>query len=85
MRGGSEGQGEKPAAGIPQEARHHDIIGVDAGYPLFSSAESRGNFSGFEIEAARLVAEREVFDVTFAAVPWDTIVPALESGKIDII
>jgi polar amino acid transport system substrate-binding protein len=80
-----EGAAQHPAAGTPPGVRPHYIIGVDGDFLPFTSQDRGGNFSGFDIDAARRVAEQEGFDVTFVAVPWDAIVPALESGKIDII
>ena len=73
-----------PAASTSPEARPLYRIGVDGDFPPFTT-ESGGNFTGFDIEAARWIAEREGFDVTFVSVPWDTVVPSLEAGKIDII
>lgn len=70
---------------IPQEIRPHYVIGVDADFPPFSVQDSTGNFSGFDIEAARRVAEIEGFNVTFVAIPWDSAISSLESGKIDMI
>jgi polar amino acid transport system substrate-binding protein len=70
---------------IPQETRPHYVIGVDADFPPFSVQDSSGNFSGFDIDAARRVAEIEGFDVTFVAIPWDSAISSLESGKIDMI
>lgn len=69
----------------PQEPRPHYVIGVDADFPPFSVQDSTGNFSGFDIEAARRVAEIEGFNVTFVAIPWDSAISSLESGKVDMI
>lgn len=69
----------------PQETRPHYVIGVDADFPPFTSQDGTGNFSGFDIEAARAVAAQEGFDVTFVAVPWDMAISSLESKKIDLI
>jgi|GEM_PF-79785 len=79
--------GPAPAAttSVPQEARPHYIIGVDGDFPPFTSQDGGGNFSGFDIEAARYVAGWEGFDVTFVAVPWDSVVSLLGAKKIDII
>ena len=74
-----------PAPGAPQDVRPHYSIGVDADFLPFSARDSGGNFSGFDIDAARWVAERQGFDVEFIAVPWDTAIPALDTGCIDLI
>lgn len=70
---------------VPQESRPHYVIGVDADFPPFSVQDSSGNFSGFDIDAASRVAEIEGFTITFVAVPWDSAISTLESGKIDMI
>jgi len=70
---------------IPQESHPQYVIGVDADFPPFSSQDSTGNFSGFDIDTARRVAEIEGFDVTFVAIPWDSAISSLESGKVDMI
>lgn len=73
------------ATGIPKEIRPHYIIGVDADFPPFASKDSVGNISGFDIDAARWIAERKGFDVEFVAVPWENAISMLEAGKIDMI
>jgi polar amino acid transport system substrate-binding protein len=80
-----ESPGPLPATTVQQEVRPHYIIGVDGDFPPFTAKDGRGNFSGLDIDAARWIAEREGFDITFIAMPWENIIPALESGEIDII
>ena len=71
--------------GAPKEVRPHYIIGVDADFPPFASKDSAGNISGFDIEAARWIAEKKGFDVEFVAVPWENAISMLQAGKIDMI
>jgi polar amino acid transport system substrate-binding protein len=79
--------GPTPAAITPgpQDGRSHYVIGVDSDYPPFTYRDSAGNLTGFDIEAARWIADRQGFDVDFVAVPWDGIIPALKAGTIDMI
>jgi polar amino acid transport system substrate-binding protein len=74
-----------PATSTPKEVRPLYTIGVDGDFMPFTLKTCGGNFTGFDVDAARWVAEHEGFDVQFVAVPWDTVVPALEAGEIDII
>lgn len=78
---------ENPAGGpaTPVPVRAHYVIGIDGDFSPFTGMDSGGNFSGFDIEAARWVAEKEGFTVTFVAVPWDTAVPGLNSGAVDMV
>jgi len=78
-------QSTTPAITTPQETRAHYVVGVDADFPPFTSIDSAGNFSGFDIEVARSIAAREGFDVSFVAVPWDSAISSLESKQIDLI
>ncbi len=60
-------------------------VGQDAGYmPLYGSDES-GNRVGFEVDLARKMAEILGVKLQFVIVNWDGIIPALQSGKFDII
>lgn len=76
-----------PASATPslQEVLPHYVIGVDENYPPFTYRDSGGNFTGFDIEAARWIAARQEFSAEFVAVPWDAILPALEDGSIDMV
>jgi polar amino acid transport system substrate-binding protein len=69
----------------PQHARLQYVIGVDSDYPPFSYRDRAGNLTGFDIESARWIADRQGFNVEFVAVPWDRIIPALKAGSIDMI
>jgi len=79
------GPAPTPTPSTLQNVRPHYIIGVDSNFPPFTSKDNGGNFTGFDIDAARWIAKQKGFDAEFVAVPWDNIVPSLEAGTIDII
>ncbi|ETR73199.1 MAG: glutamine transport system substrate-binding protein [Candidatus Magnetoglobus multicellularis str. Araruama] len=60
-------------------------VGFEAGYMPFEMVDKKGNFIGFDIDIAREMAS--AMKVTFVPVntAWDRIIPALKTGKIDII
>ena len=70
---------------VPHDERPQYVIGFDSDYPPFTYIDSAGNLTGFDIEAARWIADRQGFDAEFVAVPWDRIIPALNAGTIDMI
>jgi polar amino acid transport system substrate-binding protein len=70
---------------VPKDGKMQYVIGVDSDYPPFTYRDTAGNLTGFDIEAARWIADREGFDVEFVAVPWDRIIPALNDGTIDMV
>ncbi len=61
------------------------VIGIDGNYPPFTFQGNDSKFTGFDIDSARWIAERERFDVEFVALPWDGILDALQAGTIDMV
>lgn len=60
-------------------------VGFDVGYVPFEMSDKKGNFVGFDIDLAKMMAK--AMGVKFIAVntAWDGIIPALVTGKLDII
>ena len=66
-------------------ARPLYVIGIDGNYPPFTYQGNDSKFTGFDIDSARWIANRERFDVEFVALPWDGILNALQAGTIDMV
>ncbi|TYC64774.1 transporter substrate-binding domain-containing protein [Stappia sp. BW2] len=61
-------------------------VGVAAEpYPPFTSPDSSGNWVGWEIEFMDAICAEAKLDCVVTPVSWDGIIPALTSGKIDMI
>jgi len=60
-------------------------VGFDVGYVPFEMSDKKGNFVGFDVDLAKMMAK--AMDVKFIPVntAWDGIIPALVTGKLDII
>lgn len=60
-------------------------IGFDVGYVPFEMSDKKGNFVGFDIDLAKMIAK--AMGVKFVPVntAWDGIIPALVTEKLDII
>lgn len=54
-------------------------------YPPFYMQDSSGNWTGWEVEIAMAICEEAGLDCVLTPTPWDGIIPALKSGKIDLI
>lgn len=54
-------------------------------YPPFTVPDAAGNWTGWEIEMAMAFCEAAELDCVVTPVSWDGIIPALTSGKIDMI
>lgn len=61
-------------------------IGISAEpYPPFYTPDSEGNWSGWEIDFIDELCGRIEADCVLAPVAWEGIIPALKTGKIDMI
>ncbi|RPJ54246.1 MAG: basic amino acid ABC transporter substrate-binding protein [Methanobacteriota archaeon] len=61
------------------------LVGIDVPYPPFSLIDDKGTPTGFDVESMQWIANDQGFKVEFQQVAWDSIIPTLEAGKIDII
>ncbi len=60
-------------------------IGMDATYPPFESVEPGGKIIGFEVDYANALCTKMKVTCTFQNQDWDGVIPALQSGKFDVI
>lgn len=60
-------------------------IGQDQGYMPLYGTDEKGERIGFEVDLAKKMAEVLGVRLEFVIVNWDGIIPALISGKFDII
>jgi polar amino acid transport system substrate-binding protein len=54
-------------------------------YPPFTEATASGEWKGFEIDLAKALCKQMQVQCEHVPVAWDGIIPALTSGKIDMI
>jgi len=54
-------------------------------YPPFASPSASGEWEGWEVEIAKALCEEAELQCEITPVSWDGIIPALTSGKIDMI
>jgi len=86
------------AAGMATGAAAQQMLGSDAAdaqhikvgiaaepYPPFTSPDSAGNWSGWEVDIIDAVCEAAELKCELAPVAWDGIIPSLTGGKIDAI
>lgn len=61
------------------------VVGLDDTFAPMGFRDEEGNLVGFDIDLARLVAERMGVEVEFKPVDWDGVILSLKSGLIDVI
>ena len=54
-------------------------------YPPFTSPDSEGNWTGWEVEIIKAVCEAAELDCALTPTAWDGIIPSLNGKQIDVI
>ena len=60
------------------------IIGTSADYSPFEYVDKNGDFAGFDIDVVREMANRLELDIEIIDMPFDSLIPAVQNGKIDL-
>ncbi len=60
-------------------------IGMTGTQPPFSMESKEGELMGYEVDLAELLAESMNVELDIVQLPFAELIPALESGKIDVI
>jgi len=60
------------------------VAGIEPSFPPWASVD-RGQFVGIAPDAVRAIAKQQGFDVKFRSLSFDSLIPALKAGKIDIL
>jgi polar amino acid transport system substrate-binding protein len=54
-------------------------------YPPFYVADAAGNWTGWEVEISNAICAEAKYECEFVPIPWDGLIPALTTKKIDAI
>lgn len=60
-------------------------VGMELGYPPFEMRDERGEPKGVSVDLARALAESLGRPLEIQNLPFDGLIPALKTGKIDLI
>ena len=58
-------------------------VGTEPGFPPFESVSASGDIEGFDIDLMNAIAEKSGKTIEFQSLPFDGLIPALQSGSID--
>lgn len=61
------------------------IVGFDQSYPPYGYVGDDGEYTGFDLDLARAVAEEQGWELELEAIDWDAKDTMLESGAINCI
>jgi polar amino acid transport system substrate-binding protein len=61
------------------------VVGMELNYPPFEMVDPQGQPSGISVEMARALGRFLKRDVRIENIPFDGLIPALKTGKIDLI
>ena len=78
------GGGSSAPAGDDQPKVY--LVGTEPTFPPFQMTDERtGEIIGFDIDLITAIAENQGFEVQIQSLGFDGLIPALQSGQIDII
>src|SRR6266545_3888334 len=60
-------------------------VGMELGYPPFEMRNEKGEAQGVSVDLARALAESLGRPLDIQNLPFDGLIPALKTGKIDLI
>jgi polar amino acid transport system substrate-binding protein len=60
-------------------------VGTNSTYPPFEFVNEKGEIVGFDIDLIRLLLTKSGYEVEFVDMDFDGLIPALTTGKIDVI
>ena len=61
------------------------IVGTEAQFPPFEIVDSSGNVIGFDVDLLNAIAEDQGFKVEYLDQDFAGLIPALQTGNVDII
>lgn len=73
------------AVGCSPKERNTLVVGMELAYPPFEMTDASGQPAGLSVELARALAEKLGRPLQIENIPFDGLIPALKSGKIDLI
>ena len=61
------------------------VLGTSGNMPTMSQVDGSGEVSGFDIDLARVMAGMMGVRLDIELMPFDQLLPALESGRVDVV
>ncbi|MDD4767649.1 MAG: transporter substrate-binding domain-containing protein [Desulfotomaculaceae bacterium] len=72
-------------SGCGQKESNELIVGMELAYPPFETKDEYGNPTGVSVDLAKAFGEYIGRPVKIENISWDGLIPALQTGKVDIV
>lgn len=79
------GSSDTPASAEGSEEVVVLKVGTEPTFPPFDTTDDQGNIVGFDMDLITAIGKDQGFEVQFENLQFDSLIPALKSGQIDII
>lgn len=73
------------ASGCSPQPKNTLLVGMELAYPPFEMTDEQGRPKGVSVDLARALAKSLGREVEMQNLPFDGLIPALKTGKIDLI
>ena len=61
------------------------VVGMELAYPPFETKDENGNPSGISVDFSKAFGEYLGKEVVIENISWDGLIPALQTGKVDMV
>lgn len=82
---GSESEADPNADATGESQKETLKMATSADFPPFESRDPEGNFEGFDIELAQLIADGLGYELEVEDMKFDGLIGALQSGRVDMV
>lgn len=69
----------------PSEKNKFLVIGLQSGYPPFEFMDSKGQIIGFDVDLAKVIADKSDKQLVIKDMEFEGVILSLKQGKIDLI
>ena len=71
--------------GCGEKTSNHLVVGMELAYPPFEMTDQKGDPAGVSVDLARDLGNHNGREVEIENIPFDGLIPALQTHKIDLI
>lgn len=79
------GESEKALSSGDGEGKQTLKLATSADFPPFESRDPEGNFEGFDIELAEMIAEKLGYELDIEDMSFDGLIGSLQSNRVDMV